>query len=191
MRPPVRVQWATLPGVTCRPGRSGGVSGAVQTAPDAGYCGITRRWWQSRLLPPRCRCDPMVGPAARVAGPATGAAPWRHGEPTPALGRPVQHRPDQAEAALLTGQPADHLYPAASLAEGALGQVGGADALAMLGALAAVGDDQQRQPSPRSVRSCRKPRQGGGRLGGPGPRPRNTACAPSRRSPAPPARWSW
>ena len=44
----------------------------------------------------------------------------RHGEPTPALGRPVKYRPDQAEAALLTGQSADHLHSAAGLAEGAL-----------------------------------------------------------------------
>src|SRR5215218_10169432 len=45
MRSPVRVEWATFPGVTCGPGRSGGVSGA--------------------------------------------GAPWRHGEPTLTLGRPV------------------------------------------------------------------------------------------------------
>jgi hypothetical protein len=66
----------------------------------------------------------------------------RHGEPAPALGGAVEHRPDQRQAALLSGQPADHLDPAAGLAEGALDQVGVADALAVLAGEAQV--DQER-----------------------------------------------
>jgi hypothetical protein len=62
----------------------------------------------------------------------------RHGEPAPALGDAVEHRPDQRQAALLSGQPADHLDPAAGLAEGALDQVGVADALAVLAGEAQV-----------------------------------------------------
>jgi hypothetical protein len=64
-----------------------------------------------------------------------------HGEPAPALGRPVQDRPDQRQAALLAGQAADDLDPAAGLAEGPLDQVGVADALAVLGREQQVGDE--------------------------------------------------
>src|SRR6266542_6378583 len=88
----------------------------------------------------RGRCDGLVGPllewvegqeltteileaAQRLGG---------HRQATPALGGPVQDRPDQRQAALFTGQAADHLDAAAGLPEGPLDQVGVADALAVL-----------------------------------------------------------
>ncbi len=43
-----------------------------------------------------------------------------HGEPAPTGRCPVEHRPDQGDAGVLTGQPADDLDPAAGLAEAAL-----------------------------------------------------------------------
>ena len=88
-------------------------------------------WWFRSLT--QHLAPEVLQPAQRLGG---------HGEPTPALGRPVKHRPDQRQAALLTGQAADDLDPAAGLAEGALDQVGVADALAVLGREQQV--DQQR-----------------------------------------------
>src|SRR5262249_16141993 len=38
---------------------------------------------------------------------------WGHGQAAPAAGGPVEHGPDQGEAAGLAGQPADDLDPAA------------------------------------------------------------------------------
>lgn len=58
---------------------------------------------------------------------------WDRGlEPAPAHAGPIQHRPDQRQAAVLGGQAPDHLDPAPALAEGPLQQVGVADALAVL-----------------------------------------------------------
>jgi hypothetical protein len=65
----------------------------------------------------------VLQPAQRLGG---------HGEPAPALGCPVQDRPDQRQAALLAGQPADDLDPAAGFPEGPLDQVGMPDALTVL-----------------------------------------------------------
>jgi hypothetical protein len=55
-----------------------------------------------------------------------------HGQATPAVAGPVQHRPDQRQAGTLAGEPADHLGPAAGLAEGALDEVGVPDPAPML-----------------------------------------------------------
>lgn len=44
-----------------------------------------------------------------------------HGEPAPACRGPVEHGPDQGQAGLLAGEPADDLDAAAGLAEGAIG----------------------------------------------------------------------
>jgi hypothetical protein len=43
-----------------------------------------------------------------------------HGEAAPAAGGPVEHGPDQGEAAGLAGEPADDLGAAPGLAEGSL-----------------------------------------------------------------------
>src|SRR5215216_2636122 len=83
----------------------------------------------------------MAGRAVRAAGLGAGAAPWGHGKPAPALRCPVQDRPDQAEAALLTRQVVDHLDPAAGLAEGPLDEVGVPDALAVLSREQQVGTE--------------------------------------------------
>jgi hypothetical protein len=64
-----------------------------------------------------------------------------HGKPAPALRCPVQDRPDQAEAALLTRQAADYLDPATGLAEGPLDQVEVPDGLAVLGREQQVGTE--------------------------------------------------
>src|SRR5262245_44440634 len=57
---------------------------------------------------------------------------WGHGQAAPAAGGPVEHGPDQGEAAGLAGQPADDLDPAAGLAEGSLDEVGMPDALVVV-----------------------------------------------------------
>ena len=62
-----------------------------------------------------------------------------HGQAAPAAGGPVEHGPDQGEAAGLAGEPADDLDPAAGLAEGALDEVGVPDALVVLGGEPQVG----------------------------------------------------
>jgi hypothetical protein len=50
---------------------------------------------------------------------------WDRGlEPAPAHAGPIQHRPDQRQAAVLAGQAPDHLDPAPALAEGPLQEVG-------------------------------------------------------------------
>src|SRR5215813_13226331 len=50
---------------------------------------------------------------------------WDPGlEPAPAHAGPIQHRPDQRQAAVLAGQAPDHLDPAPALAEGPLQEVG-------------------------------------------------------------------
>jgi hypothetical protein len=56
--------------------------------------------------------------------------------------RPVEDRPDQRQATLLAGQPADDLDPAAGLPERVLDQVGVPDALAVLGLEQQVGDER-------------------------------------------------
>jgi hypothetical protein len=58
---------------------------------------------------------------------------WGHSQAAPAAGSPVEHGPDQGEAAGLAGQPADDLDPAAGLAEGSLDEVGMPDALVVAG----------------------------------------------------------
>src|SRR5215468_11572594 len=57
---------------------------------------------------------------------------WGHGQAAPAAGGPVEHGPDQGEAAGLAGQPADDLDAAAGLAEGSLDEVGMPDALVVV-----------------------------------------------------------
>ena len=59
----------------------------------------------------------------------------------PATAGPVEHRPHQAQAGPLAGEPADDLYPTAGLAEGALDEVGVADAGMVLGREAQVGNE--------------------------------------------------
>lgn len=44
----------------------------------------------------------------------------RHLHAAPACRRAIEHGPHKRQAALLSGQPADHLHPPAGLAEGAL-----------------------------------------------------------------------
>ena len=44
----------------------------------------------------------------------------RHRHPAPAAALSVKHREDEGDTGPLSGEPADHLGPAASLAEGAL-----------------------------------------------------------------------
>src|SRR5215211_1628215 len=51
-----------------------------------------------------------------------------HREAAPAAAGAVQDRPDQAQAAGLAREPADHFGPAAGLPEGPLDEVGVADA---------------------------------------------------------------
>jgi hypothetical protein len=65
-------------------------------------------------------------------------------KPAPTLRCPVQDRPDQAEAAPLTRQAADHLDPAAGLAEGRLDQVGVPVGFAVLGREQQVGTEASR-----------------------------------------------
>ena len=62
-----------------------------------------------------------------------------HGQAAPAAGGPVEHGPDQGEAAGLAGQPADDLDPAAGLSERSFDEVGVPDAVVMLGGEAQVG----------------------------------------------------
>src|SRR5215475_7184734 len=57
---------------------------------------------------------------------------WGHGQAASAAGGPVEHGPDQGEAAGLAGQPADDLDAAAGLAEGSLDEVGMPDALVVV-----------------------------------------------------------
>src|ERR1700712_997036 len=45
-------------------------------------------------------------------------------EPAPAGRGTVEHGPDQFEAGVLAGKPADHLHPPARLAEGAFNEIG-------------------------------------------------------------------
>lgn len=54
-----------------------------------------------------------------------------HGEAAPAFARAIEDGPDQRDAAVLSRQAADDLHPAARLAEGALEQIGVADAQAV------------------------------------------------------------
>src|ERR1035438_9893911 len=51
---------------------------------------------------------------------------------SPAPGRPIEDGPDQGETAPFSGQSSDDLYPPAGLPEGALDEVGVADALPVL-----------------------------------------------------------
>src|SRR5260370_23146664 len=62
-----------------------------------------------------------------------------HGEAAPAAGGPVQHGPDQGQAAGLAGEPADDLDPAAGRAERALDGVGVPDPVVVLGGGSPVG----------------------------------------------------
>jgi hypothetical protein len=62
-----------------------------------------------------------------------------HGEAAPSAGGPVEHGPDQGDAAGLAGEPADDLGAAAGLAEGALDEVRVADAVVVLGGEVQVG----------------------------------------------------
>ena len=48
----------------------------------------------------------------------------RHRHPAPATALPVEHSEDEGDTGALAWEPADHLGPAARLAEGALDQVG-------------------------------------------------------------------
>src|SRR5437762_3294415 len=63
----------------------------------------------------------------------------RHGQAAPAAGGPVQHGPDQAQAAGLAGEPADDLSAAAGLAEGPLDEVRMPDPVVVLGGEPQVG----------------------------------------------------
>src|SRR5664280_3040906 len=69
------------------------------------------------------------GPAQVVQQPQPGGG---HGEAAPATAGPVQDRPDQRGAAVLAGQPADDLHPAAGLAKGPLDEVGVPDPIPVL-----------------------------------------------------------
>src|SRR5450756_435564 len=51
---------------------------------------------------------------------------------SPAFRCPVEHGPDERQAATLTGQSADDLHPATGLPESAFDEVGVADALPVL-----------------------------------------------------------
>src|SRR4029450_6000040 len=72
-------------------------------------------WWLGQQFAPE-----VLQSAQRLGG---------HRQPSPALGRPVQDRPHQRQAAVLAGQAADHLDAAPCLTEGPLDQVGVAGAL--------------------------------------------------------------
>jgi hypothetical protein len=76
--------------------------------------------------------------AAKLGKQADGAEGLLHAPPAPA--GPVEHRPHQAQAAALPGEPTDDLDPSAGLAEGALDEVGVPDAVVVLGGEAQVGD---------------------------------------------------
>jgi hypothetical protein len=65
----------------------------------------------------------------------------RHLYTPPSPRRSVEHGPHERQAALLTGEPTDHLHPAARLAEGALYEVRVPDALSMLLREPQVGDE--------------------------------------------------
>jgi hypothetical protein len=76
------------------------------------------------------------GPAQVLQQPQAVAG---HGQAAPSAGGPVEHGPDQGEAAGLAGEPTDDLGAASSLAEGALDEVRVADAVVVLGGEAQVG----------------------------------------------------
>src|SRR4051812_41790440 len=65
----------------------------------------------------------------------------RHDDATPASTGSVQHCPHESEAGPLAGKPADHLDPPAGLAEGALDEVGVADAGVVAGGEPQVGGE--------------------------------------------------
>src|SRR5215831_654938 len=123
---PASTASTTLPLSAC-PGRSAVASGIRCKSASAGsdfmgrLCGGSDSFW---LIIGLGRCD---GAWPQLAGwfeqRATQVlqepqAIWGHGQAAPAAGSPVEHGPDQGEAAGLAGQPADDLDPAAGLAEG-------------------------------------------------------------------------
>ena len=70
---------------------------------------------------------------------------WDRGlERAPAHAGPIQHRPDQRQAAVLAGQAPDLLDPAPALAEGPLQEVDVADPLAVLDRELEVGGEGAR-----------------------------------------------
>src|SRR5660397_41965 len=106
------------------------VGPATVTVVRSGTAGQLRPGFRGRVTGSGQGCRRVEQrPAQVVQQPQPGGG---HGEAAPAAAGPVQDRPDQRGAAVLAGQPADDLHPAAGLAKGPFDEVGVPDPIPVL-----------------------------------------------------------